>query len=194
MNRAGRCCVCELREASVIRRQVSAPSRSPSAEPPLSRRSDQPTSFISASVTSLPSITELPECRYCRSGPKSATCSIDINHQRSAPLPLIRRPQFHKLTARGSHVAGTSLLHVAPCRYARHGETFMVTTHAQLPCKPRLGSIPTLAAGYPWRQMNSSGPAGGRSRFLELPGAQLNLGGRNDVPNLLHRHLFVTDP
>jgi hypothetical protein len=70
----------------------------------------------------------------------------------------------------------------------------MVTTHAQLPCKPRLGSIPTLAAVNPWRQVNSSAPHEGEADFLELPGAQLNLGGRNDVPNLLHRHLFVTDP
>jgi hypothetical protein len=70
----------------------------------------------------------------------------------------------------------------------------MVTTHAQLPCKPRLGSIPTLAAGYPWRQMNSSAPRERGADFLEMPGAQLNLGGRNDLPNLLHRHLFVTDP
>jgi hypothetical protein len=41
----------------------------------------------------------------------------------------------------------------------------MVTTHAQLPCKPRLGSIPTLAAVNPWRQVNSSAPREGEADF-----------------------------
>ena len=47
----------------------------------------------------------------------------------------------------------------------------MVTTHAQLPCEPRLGSIRALPPCPPAAD-ELVGPAAGGTDFLELPGAQ----------------------
>jgi hypothetical protein len=58
------------------------------------------------------------------------------------PAPAAPVPQVDG--ASGATSRGTLLLHVAPCKYARQGEPVIVTTHAQLPCEPRLGSIRAL--------------------------------------------------
>ena len=64
-----------------------------------------------------------------------------LSTQASAALPLSLRSVDGAV---GSVVARTSRLHVARYKYASRGETVMVTTHAELPCEPRLGSIRAL--------------------------------------------------
>jgi hypothetical protein len=49
----------------------------------------------------------------------------------------------------GREGMGSALLDVDPCKYAHRGEAVVVTTHAQLSCKPRLGSIGASVAASP---------------------------------------------
>src|SRR5690349_2651292 len=58
---------------------------------------------------------------------------------------------------------------------------------AIISCKPRFGSIRSPASVHPRKQLNSSAPR--PAEPISGIARQLNLGGRNDISNFLHRHL-----